>query len=458
MQNIPDEELDELFKQAAFYHRPPENAGDGWLAMEKKLDRARLKEIYKNVKIYGSIEIGLLICILLLLLFNGNYKGKGYQMGNNEGQIVKKKTITEKNNKQGPENNKQLLLKPKEVNIENQSRPLAENNFSKYENKKFIRHINKLEKDETGILISQKPEPGKFKIFNPGVNHIEYHRKLYVDGRKKYKTENVLLNVEDLKLQKTDENFKIDAQANSWTVNNYLKMKLPGQQPHSIPMVNKIVKINIDSNNTWPKEKKRDYSFYFSILTSPDLSFTGLKNLNSVGSNIGVYLGYKFSKRWDINAGIIYSKKIYKANPADYHPPAATWSTKPGIYLEDIKADCHVIDIPLLIRYNFLLREKYNLFATTGISSYIMKKESYNYNYSYPGRPAQNNLWEIANQNSHYFSIGNLSVGYERKLSSTLSLQAEPFVKLPFAGVGYGKVKLLSTGLFISIKYKIKQR
>ena len=85
-----------------------------------------------------------------------------------------------------------------------------------------------------------------------------------------------------------------------------------------------------------------------------------------------------------------------------------------------------------------------------------MKKESYDYEYSYNYGPTTNKDWEISNQNSHYFSIGNLSVGYERKINKKISFQVEPFIKLPLAGVGYGKVKLLSSGVFLSLKYNFK--
>ena len=57
------------------------------------------------------------------------------------------------------------------------------------------------------------------------------------------------------------------------------------------------------------------------------------------------------------------------------------------------------------------------------------------------------------NGNRHLFSILNVSAGYERKISKTLHIQAEPYLNLPLSGVGEGKVKLHSAGLRAGINY-----
>ena len=44
----------------------------------------------------------------------------------------------------------------------------------------------------------------------------------------------------------------------------------------------------------------------------------------------------------------------------------------------------------------------------------------------------------------------NLSGGYKKQINPHLSLQAEPYMKIAMAGVGYGKVKLNSGGVLLS--------
>jgi hypothetical protein len=57
------------------------------------------------------------------------------------------------------------------------------------------------------------------------------------------------------------------------------------------------------------------------------------------------------------------------------------------------------------------------------------------------------------NQNQHLLRILNLTAGVEYGLGTRWNLLAEPYVKVPLAGVGMGKVKLLSAGVLFGLKY-----
>jgi len=48
----------------------------------------------------------------------------------------------------------------------------------------------------------------------------------------------------------------------------------------------------------------------------------------------------------------------------------------------------------------------------------------------------------------------DLSAGYEYTLNKRFSLAAEPYVKLPFSGVGAGKIKLNSAGVLFTLTMK----
>ena len=64
-------------------------------------------------------------------------------------------------------------------------------------------------------------------------------------------------------------------------------------------------------------------------------------------------------------------------------------------------------------------------------------------------------IWtrDAVNENQHLLSILNLSAGYERSLGPRWSIQAEPYFKLPLSGVGAGKMRLASAGVFFGLKY-----
>jgi hypothetical protein len=197
---------------------------------------------------------------------------------------------------------------------------------------------------------------------------------------------------------------------------------------------------------------KKGNGLFISLSAGPDV---GAVELNSVGRlklAAGVGIGYKISDRVSVQTGFYVSRKIYTAKAYDYHAPS--WWSSYYPTLESVDADCKVYEIPLLVNYNFTKNKKSNWFGTLGLSSYLMKKEEYDYNYkTSTGQPASRS-WAYNNENKHYFSVLTLAGGYERNLSNQLSLSFSPYVKVPLKGIGFGKVKLNSAGVMVSANFK----
>ena len=195
------------------------------------------------------------------------------------------------------------------------------------------------------------------------------------------------------------------------------------------------------------------------VVLAPDLSAVGLRNFARPGTNAGLLLEYRLTPRWSVQAGALWSEKIYNAKPGDYTWPAYQyWNVKPV----GIEGRCNMIDVPLNIRYDFALRSRADgrqpsrWFASTGLTSYLILNERYHYNYAWPDDPAIKVRETPINDASRYgFSQLNVSAGYERALSRRLSWQVEPFMKIPLKQVGFYKINLLSTGAFVSLRYKL---
>jgi hypothetical protein len=88
------------------------------------------------------------------------------------------------------------------------------------------------------------------------------------------------------------------------------------------------------------------------------------------------------------------------------------------------------------------------------LSTFIMKKENYDYLYEYPNGTTYSRTKVIDNEYKHYFSVLTLSGGYQYKINKTFSLTAEPYIKFPLTGIGFGKVKLNSGGVLFSLGIK----
>jgi hypothetical protein len=181
------------------------------------------------------------------------------------------------------------------------------------------------------------------------------------------------------------------------------------------------------------------------LTLGPDWSMVGGKSQARAGLDKGITIQYRISRKWSLETGILLASKIYSARPEDYH------SVNPYPNATAIDASCRVIDLPLNVRYNIWQPEKEQVFAVAGLSSFWMQKESYRFTYDANGASPTSET-DIYHQNRHLLSIANMALGYEHTWGR-ISAQASTYVKIPLAGIGYGRVKLFSTGILASVKY-----
>ena len=187
------------------------------------------------------------------------------------------------------------------------------------------------------------------------------------------------------------------------------------------------------------------------VLGAPDMSNVKFTNTDKAGYNVGIQLDYRFSGRWSASTGIIYTKKNYTSQGEDFNPPKGSWID--NINLDLVEGSCTMFDIPLNIRYDLTQGNKHRYFLTTGLSTYLMKEEEYHYYYQYTNGSPGYRSRTYASDEHHWLSILNISAGFEKKVGKRLSIQGEPYLKIPLSGVGYGNLKLNSYGIYFSIRY-----
>ncbi|CAN5235138.1 hypothetical protein BH20BAC1_BH20BAC1_12580 [soil metagenome] len=212
-------------------------------------------------------------------------------------------------------------------------------------------------------------------------------------------------------------------------------------------------KLNLPAPLLKTKSKKLfAESFAFTLSAGPDVSAVGLQKIGRIEIGYGMGLSYNINNRWQLRSGYYMAHKIYDAAPKDYSPPPNFWNYYP--HLESIHANCIVHEIPLIVNYNFKNTGSSQWFGAAGISSYFMKKETYDYvSRTYSGQ-YQTKRYIIKNENKHYFSSVRLSAGYVKHFNNKLFVIAEPYMNLPLSGVGYGKVNLSGGGILLSLGLK----
>jgi hypothetical protein len=234
--------------------------------------------------------------------------------------------------------------------------------------------------------------------------------------------------------QKTFSNEKI-----SFTFSE--KIKVP-QIPEKSMTQDPIVKF-------WPKP-----GLSLKLGYSPDLSTVNKVSLDQWGSNYLVGLNYRINQRWSVSTGYIRSVKYYSASPEDYvWPWANTYSP-----MKQINAICRMVDIPVNFRYDFKTKVSSRFFVSSGLTSYYMKNETYNYIYINDKDPAiKNRSW---GGKTGFYPVGvlNLSAGIEKKIGKRASILFEPFSKVPITQVGFFKIKLSSFGFMGSVLVPLSKK
>lgn len=198
-------------------------------------------------------------------------------------------------------------------------------------------------------------------------------------------------------------------------------------------------------------KSKKEKAILLGLTAGLDLSTVKFTYGSDLGYNIGFMGGYQFSKHWAAYTGIVYTKKNYKLNGGDYHPPDSYWTN--WVNLQTVEGYCRMWELPLQARYTFNPAAKTAFFVSTGASSYFMKQQQYNYSYK-TGTGTQNATWSDDKNINHIFSILDLSAGFEKQVGKHMNWQVEPYAKIPMVGVGFGSIKLSSFGVNLTIQYK----
>ncbi len=212
----------------------------------------------------------------------------------------------------------------------------------------------------------------------------------------------------------------------------------------------KLIVNNKLTAKTKSEKNKRPSRFYFLAISG--LEMNAVKSLKAPGLSFqyGAGVGFDISKNVSIQTTFLRSRKKYQAGPGDYNPKAGSYLSM--VDIRKVDANCLVYEIPVTVKYHFYNRSGMRLFGAASLTSYIMKKEDYNYEYI-RNNSLYNTSWTYTG-NEHFLSVLGLSAGIEKKFKRGISLIAGPNFSIPLKGVGDGKVKLYSASMHVSLKYQ----
>ena len=201
-----------------------------------------------------------------------------------------------------------------------------------------------------------------------------------------------------------------------------------------------------EKENPLAKKPKKESKIFFLLSGGVDISAVKW-NPGKPEAVYGVGAGYKISDRVAVRTGFYAARKVYTAKAGEYTGAALNYYPN----LKSVDGDCLVYEIPVIVDYSFNSSKNHSWFIGAGLSSLLMKRETYNYYYK--PNYSQTYIYKertITNQNKHYFSVADISGGYTLQLDKKLSLRAEPYLRIPLTGIGNGSVKLNSAGILFS--------
>lgn len=410
MHDMSDKELDDFFKQAAHQYEIPYEQAD-WQKMKDRLDRNGFAGNWKRWMGRGFY------LVFFLFLFSGtsqiNLSQNQLEIKTNEVGIIAEEAESGHASRSADvsqggkvptasETKEQKMLPPSPVLLEEESKGDSKDKYSNQEN------------------------------LADGLNQ-QVHASSFSQGEEK----------------NYHANFIYPDQVSYLS---YLPLQYTSQSG-IFPPVEKVTinEIN-DTAEQSPEEvihPKKHPLLSFSLMLAPDISAVKVKEVNGVGRAAGINIEYFPLPNLSINTGAVYAFKMYEVGEGSFSSYGGGSSYRK---LKSIDGNCRVLDIPLNLRFYAINREKSRWYASSGISSYFMLTEDYEYKYENKVDDKYR-FHNYRNENQHYFSVLNLSVGYERQVGNHWAIQLEPYAKVPLAGVGAGKIRLNSTGFFITLKY-----
>lgn len=206
--------------------------------------------------------------------------------------------------------------------------------------------------------------------------------------------------------------------------------------------------LNKDEANIKTKFSKK--GFYYGMVSGVDINAVKDQGFKKAGFDVGVLTGYRFSTAVSLETGLLFAKKFYWT-PGKYFSTDEMRSTMPaGTELIEVHGSSRVLEIPLHLRYDLLMKHNHRLFTTVGFSSYIMTEENNQYYTMLNG--IQGKVNTSYKKDRRYFAAAiDLGLGYEKDLGNKIHIRFEPYLQLPVKGIGIGHLPVKSAGLRIAI-------
>ncbi|MDX1630027.1 MAG: outer membrane beta-barrel protein, partial [Fulvivirga sp.] len=169
----------------------------------------------------------------------------------------------------------------------------------------------------------------------------------------------------------------------------YSSQQMPGYLDHisqeheiEVPALTQVEFITRSKSSytvTSERTKQSQSKFALKAVFAPDLSSVGYFSADAPAGQIGLLLERSINDRFFLVSGVMLGKKKYAAENLEESFYGSQYP------IDELKASCRVLDIPVNIGYYIVRSPDNGLFVSAGFSTYIMLSEDYSFKTDYYG-------------------------------------------------------------------------
>lgn len=200
------------------------------------------------------------------------------------------------------------------------------------------------------------------------------------------------------------------------------------------------------------KTKER---FYLAISAGP--SFSSVKNqpIPKSGYSLGMLLGYNVNKNIDIETGVLFVKKYFKADGSEFNDNVV--KLPQGTSIISLDGAANITQVPLNVIYNFNSKKSSNFFVSANLITNVIHSESYNY------KLTGNENFDVLSRSykkgsDKLFSNLSFGAGYKQNLGKEWKMSVEPYYQLPLSGIGLGDLHIQTFGVNFKISKTVQKK
>ncbi len=215
-----------------------------------------------------------------------------------------------------------------------------------------------------------------------------------------------------------------------------------------------VINEKINSKRTAIKLKTKE-RFYLAISAGPSFSSVKSQPIPKAGYSLGMLLGYNVNKNIDIETGVLFVKKYFKAAGEDFNQDFI--KVPEGTSIVSLDGAASITQVPLNVIYNFASKTFSHFFVSANLITNVIHSETYNYKLS--GNEAFDELSRSYKRGSdNLFSNLSIGAGYTENLGKDWKMSIEPYYQLPLSGIGLGNMRIQTFGINLKISKTVQKK